>query len=85
MKIPVEKNKEYIVEIIDNGFQGEGIAKISDYTIFVANAIKGEKVKIKILKVTTSYAYGKIIDLIEIELYQIVQLLINVVVVHFVI
>ena len=65
MKIPVEKNKEYIVEIIDNGFQGEGIAKISDYTIFVANAIKGEKVKIKILKVTTSYAYGKIIDLIE--------------------
>ena len=45
MKIPVEKNKEYIVEIIDNGFQGEGIAKISDYTIFVANAIKGEKVK----------------------------------------
>lgn len=27
--MPVEKNKEYIVEIIDNGFAGEGIAKIN--------------------------------------------------------
>ena len=43
--IPVEKNKEYVVEIIDNGFEGEGIAKIDGYTIFVQNAIKGEKVK----------------------------------------
>ena len=31
----VEKNKEYIVEIIDNGFQGEGIAKIDGLTIFI--------------------------------------------------
>ncbi len=28
MEIPVKKNEEYIVDIIDNGFQGEGIAKI---------------------------------------------------------
>ena len=46
--IPVEKNKEYVVEIIDNGFEGEGIAKIDGYTIFVPNAIKGENVKILI-------------------------------------
>ena len=43
MEIPVEKNKEYIVEIIDNGFEGEGIAKINDFTVFVPTAIKGEK------------------------------------------
>ena len=49
--IPVQKNKEYIVNIIDNGFEGEGIAKIEDYTIFIPGAIKGEKVKILILKV----------------------------------
>ena len=29
--IPVEKNKEYVVEIIDNGFEGEGIAKINNF------------------------------------------------------
>ena len=63
--MPVEKNKEYVVEIIDNGFEGEGIAKINDFTIFVPNAIKGEKVKILIVKVLKSYGYGKIIELLE--------------------
>ena len=62
--MPVEKNKEYIVDIIDNGFQGEGIAKIDNFTIFIPNAIKGEKVKIKIVKVLSSHAFGKIIDII---------------------
>ena len=27
MEIPVIKNNEYVVDIIDNGFEGEGIAK----------------------------------------------------------
>ena len=65
MKIPVEKNKEYIVDIIDNGFEGEGIAKIDGYTIFIPNAIKGEKAKIVIVKVLSSHAFGKIIEIIE--------------------
>lgn len=61
----VTKNKEYIVDIIDNGIEGEGIAKIDNFTIFIPSAIKGEKVKILIVKVLTSYAYGKIIEIIE--------------------
>ena len=65
MEIPVKKNEEYIVDIIDNGFQGEGIAKIENYTIFVNGAIKGEKVKILILKTTSSYAFAKILEIIE--------------------
>ncbi len=64
-KIPVKKNKEYIVDIIDNGFEGEGIAKIDNYTIFVSGAIKGEKVKILILKVKSSYAFGKILEIMK--------------------
>ena len=65
MEIPVKKNEEYIVDIIDNGFQGEGIAKIENYTIFVNGAIKGEKVKILILKTTSSYAFAKILEIIK--------------------
>ena len=65
MQIPVEKNKEYIVEIMDYGAEGEGIAKIENYTIFVPGAIKGEKVRILIVKVLTSYAYGKILEVLE--------------------
>ena len=61
----VEKNKEYIVDIIDNGFQGEGIAKIDGLTIFIPNTIKGEQVKILIVKVLASHAFGKIIEIIN--------------------
>ena len=46
MENPVKKNQKYIVDIIDNGANGEGIAKIDNFTIFIPNSIKGEKVKI---------------------------------------
>lgn len=61
----IKKNQEYIVEIIDNGYQGEGIAKIEGFTIFIPSAIKGEKVRIVITKVLTSHAFGKILEIIE--------------------
>ena len=63
--IPVEKNKEYEVEIIDNGYDGEGIAKIDDFTIFIKGAIKGEFCKILIVKVNKSFAFGKLIEIIK--------------------
>ena len=63
--VPVEKNKTYIVNIEDNGFGGEGIAKIDNFAIFVPNAIKGEKCEVLIVKVLSSYAYGKLIKVIE--------------------
>ena len=62
---PVEKNKEYEVDIIDNGYDSEGIAKIDDFTIFIDGAIKGEKCKILIVKVNKSYAFGKLLEVIE--------------------
>lgn len=68
--IPVEKNKEYIVDIIDNGFEGEGIAKIEDFTIFIPQVIKGEKVKIVITKVLSSHAFGKILEILEPSKYR---------------
>ena len=61
----IQKNQEYIVEIIDNGFEGEGIAKIDGFTIFIPGAIKGEKVKILIVKVLSSHAFGKILEILE--------------------
>ena len=63
----MQKNEEYIVDIIDNGYEGEGIAKINDFTIFIPGAIKGERVKIIIVKVLTSYAYGKILEIISVS------------------
>ena len=71
MVVPVEKNKEYIVEIIDNGFEGEGIAKIDNFTIFVPNAIKGEVLKILVVKILSSHAFGKIIEIIKSSEYRV--------------
>lgn len=65
MKIPVEKNKEYKVEIIDNGFGGEGIARINDFTVFIKGAIKGETCRILIVKVNKSLAFGKLLEVIK--------------------
>lgn len=61
----IQKNQEYTVEIIDNGYEGEGIAKIDNFTIFIPGAIKGEKVKILIVKVLSSHAFGKILEIID--------------------
>lgn len=63
----IEKNKEYILDIISEGYEGEGIAKIEGYPIFISGALKGEKVKVKIVKVKKNYAYGKLEEIIEVS------------------
>ena len=72
--VSVEKNKEYVLNIEDNGFNGEGIGKIDNFTIFVPKAIKGEVVKVLIIKVTSSYAIGKIIEFIKKSKYRVQDL-----------
>lgn len=39
MEKKLEKNQEYMVEIIDQGYEGEGIAKIGQIPVFIPNAI----------------------------------------------
>ena len=56
----VEKNKEYIFDIISQGYEGEGIAKIDN-----KYPIKGEKVKVRIVKVNKNFAYGKLMEVLE--------------------
>ena len=60
----LKKNEEHIVNIVDQGIDGEGIAKIDGITVFVYGAIKGEKVKIVITKVLSSFAYAKLLEVI---------------------
>jgi 23S rRNA (uracil1939-C5)-methyltransferase len=61
----LEKNKEYTVKISSLGYEGEGVAKLDGYPIFIPGALKGETVKIQILKSKKNYAYGKLINIIE--------------------
>ncbi len=61
----VEKNKEYILQIESNGHQGEGVGKIDNFTVFIDGALKGEVVKIKLIKVNKNYGIGKLLEIIS--------------------
>ena len=71
MDIPVKKNEEYVVDIIDNGYEGEGIAKIDGFTIFVNGVIKGERCKIAITKVTSSHGFARLIEILKKSEYRV--------------
>ena len=71
MDIPVKKNEEYVVDIIDNGYEGEGIAKIEGFTIFVNGVIKGERCKIAITKVTSSHGFARLIEILKKSEYRV--------------
>ena len=68
----LKKNDKIIVDIIDNGINFEGIAKINGYVIFIPFAIKGEKVEIVIIKANKNFAIGKILNIIEKSKYRII-------------
>lgn len=66
MIVLIDKNKEYILDIVSQGYEGEGIAKIDGtYPVFIEGALIGEKVKVKIIKVKKSFAYGKLLEILE--------------------
>lgn len=66
----VEKNKEYIMTINSQGYEGEGVGKVNGFTVFVPGAIINEKVRVKIIKVNKNFAFGKLMDIIETSKYR---------------
>lgn len=56
----MKKNDEIELDIIDNGINLEGIARVDNKVVFVPGAIKGEKVLARIIKVNSSFCIGKI-------------------------
>lgn len=61
----VEKNKTYNIEIEDIGSSGEGVGKIDGFTVFVPQAIPGDRVKVKITTLKKRYGIGKIIEITQ--------------------
>lgn len=59
------KNTEHITEILAFGADGEGIAKPDGFTVFVPGAVKGDLVRILIIKEKKNYGYGKLLEVIE--------------------
>jgi 23S rRNA (uracil1939-C5)-methyltransferase len=64
-KIPVEKNLDYEVEIMGLGHEGEGVGKVDNFTVFVKDALPGETVKAKIIKLSKNFAVGRLLEIIR--------------------
>ncbi|WP_029159421.1 23S rRNA (uracil(1939)-C(5))-methyltransferase RlmD [Clostridium scatologenes] len=68
--ISINKNEEYDMNITGMGYEGEGVGKINDFTVFVPGALLNEKVKVKIVKVNKNFAFAKLIDVMEASEYR---------------
>ncbi len=66
----INKNDELIIEIDDIGSDGEGIGKYQGYTLFVKNALPGDKVRVKAMKCKKNYGYARLMEVIEASPYR---------------
>ncbi|KIO68619.1 hypothetical protein B4065_1580 [Caldibacillus thermoamylovorans] len=69
--IPVKKNDYIDVEFVDLTHEGQGVAKIDGFPVFVPGGLPGEYAQIKILNVKKNYGYGKLIEIREKSPYRV--------------
>ena len=60
-----KKNDLLTVTIEDMGHDGEGIGKVDGYTVFVKDAVIGDKVQVKIMKAKKNYGYARLVEIME--------------------
>ena len=57
----VAKNSVYKVDITGMTHEGQGVGRIEGFTVFVDDALEGEQVEVKIIKLNKNYAVGKLL------------------------
>jgi translation initiation factor 2 subunit 2 len=58
----LKEGQTYDLTIKDIGRKGDGIAYFDKFTVYVAGAVKGASVKVKIEKISGTVAFGHIVD-----------------------
>lgn len=59
-----KKNTVVTVDITDMGQDGEGIGKVEGYTLFVKDAVIGDRVQVKVMKAKKSYGYARLSEIL---------------------
>ena len=62
---PVRKNDDIELSITALSSEGQGIGRVDGYAVFVMGAAPGDRVRCHCIKVTSSYAVAKLIEIIE--------------------
>jgi predicted RNA-binding protein with TRAM domain len=60
--IPVEEGEVYDVTIQDIARQGDGIARIEGFVVFVPGTKVGDEVRIKVERVLPKFAFSSIVE-----------------------
>ena len=59
---PIEEGLEYDVKIEDTGRDGDGIARIEGFVVFVSGAKVDDEVKIKVNSVRRNFGFANIVE-----------------------
>jgi predicted RNA-binding protein with TRAM domain len=60
--VPVEEGEVYDVTIQDIARQGDGIARIEGFVIFVPGTKVGDEVRIKVERVLPKFAFASVVE-----------------------
>ena len=60
--VPVEEGRTYDVNIQDVGRNGDGIARIEGFVVFVPNTSVGDEVQIKVERVLPKFAFATVVE-----------------------
>ena len=60
--VPVEEGEVYDVKIQDIARQGDGIARIEGFVIFVPSTKVGDEVQIKVDRVLPKFAFASVVE-----------------------
>ena len=61
-RAPLSVGDTYDVKIDDVGREGDGIARVEGFVVFVPNTKKGESVKIRIRKVSRRVGFAEVVE-----------------------
>lgn len=61
----MQKNDELILKIEDMGVDGAGIGKVDGMAFFVKDAVIGDVVRAKIMKMKKTYGYARLMEILE--------------------
>jgi len=59
---PIQEGGEYDVKIDDTGRDGDGIARIEGFVVFVSGAKVGDEVKIRVNSVRRNFGFADIVE-----------------------